>query len=153
MFHVCFTKGINKRWKCPLYGINSWESLPWWEGPPARQIVLVQATGLQVFCITWDVCHTCYTRCSVVYFLACVSGFLGKFQMLLDIGICWFLSVRHVVDSFTWPKRFAQWSCLPHVLRSRTNKYLYIDMVMNLYTIVARHARALLLPYWHVYIC
>ena len=25
------------------------------------------------------------------------------------------------------PKRFAKWSCLPCVLHSRTNKYLYID--------------------------
>ena len=32
-------------------------------------------------------------------------------------------------------KRFAKWSCLPRVLRSRTNKYLYIDMVMNRYSI------------------
>ena len=69
---------------------------------------------------------------------------------------CW---KRHVVDSFTWqnvsapkgllqfqkkvqnksqiilgPKCFAKWSCLPCVLRSRTNKYLYIDVVMNLYS-------------------
>ena len=29
----------------------------------------------------------------------------------------------------------AKWSCLPHVLSSKTNKYLYIDMVMNLYSI------------------
>ena len=34
------------------------------------------------------------------------------------------------------PKHFAKGSCLPRVLRSITNKYLYIDVVMNLYSII-----------------
>ena len=114
------------------------------------------------------------TRWAITYFVI---------SKLLHIGICWFLSVRHMVDSFTWqnvssPKETSSvakkgtkqimqdeehsrinrggcashlaWFvlCLPHVLRSRTNKYLYIDVVMNLYSIKLLHT---LNGIWHIY--
>ena len=36
--------------------------------------------------------------------------------------------------AFLGPKRFSKWSCLPRFLRSRSKNYLYIDVVMNLYS-------------------
>ena len=51
------------------------------------------------------------------------------------------------IPFWNWgPKRFAKWSYLPRVLHLRTNKCLYIEVVMNLYSIIT----SLLLKHtWH----
>ena len=58
-------------------------------------------------------------------------------DMLTKCSICFvrffFLQLK---KPLLGPKRFAQGSCLLRVLNSRINKYLYIDVVMNLYSIM-----------------
>ena len=68
---------------------------------------------------------------------SCYNSYFGNhaFKLFeLNVLIC-FVHFFATEEGPFGPKRFAKWSCLQSVLRSRTNNNLYTDVVTKLYSI------------------